>query len=34
MTKFAIPKLRKANTKNVEVIKDYCEKTAKERAKN
>ena len=32
MTKFAIPKLRKASTKNLEVIKDFCEKTNRERS--
>jgi len=33
MTKFALSKLKKGNTKNLELIKDYCEKIAEERAK-
>ncbi len=34
MTKFAISKLRNASSKNLEIFKTFCEKTAKERIKN
>jgi len=34
MTKFAMVKLRKANVKNLEIFKAFCEKSAKERTKN
>jgi hypothetical protein len=33
MTKLALSKLIKGSTKNLEIIKDYCEKIAEERAK-
>ena len=33
MTKFAMSKLRKASSKNLEAFKAFCEKTAEERAK-
>jgi hypothetical protein len=34
MTKLAMAKLRKANLKNLEIFKAFCEKSAKERTKN